>query len=155
TFDARHQITRQDNWNGTVATMAYDAGGLTTGVRHTTNVGGVLAEAYYTWSEVGEPTKRVTASGTTTWVYDGARQLQAEWHEVGATATWNYDGVGNRTQEQRLKGGLQTVTAYAYDVANQIVTLVAAGVTTTFTFDATGNMRSEETASVGRTTYNW
>src|SRR5262249_6791099 len=51
TFDARSLLTRQDNWNGTVTTIAYDPSGLTTGIRHTNSGGSVLAEAYYTWDE--------------------------------------------------------------------------------------------------------
>jgi RHS repeat-associated protein len=135
--------------------MAYDPEVQPTGVRHTTDVGKVLAEAYYTWDEAGEPTRRVTGSGTTTWVYDLARQLQAEWHEAGVTATWLYDGAGNRTQQQRRQSAVQTITNYRYDAAGQIVTLTAGGVTTTFSFDATGNLRSEQTVGAGRTTYNW
>jgi YD repeat-containing protein len=155
TFDSRGLVTRQDNWNGTTATFTHDAQGRTIAILHSTSAGKAFAEAYYTWDEVGEPTKRVTDTGTTTWVYDLAQQLQAEWHEAGVIATWSYDGAGNRTQQQRLQGGVQTVTLYRYDNANQIVTFTAAGATTTFTFDATGNMLTEAAAGAGVTTYSW
>jgi RHS repeat-associated protein len=97
----------------------------------------------------------VTSGGVTTWVYDAASQLVAEWHEVGLIATWTYDGAGNRLSQDRLQGGVRTVTGYAFDRANQIVTMTEGGLTTTFTFDQSGNARSEETISGARTTYSW
>ena len=71
-------------------------------------------------------------------------------------ATWAYDGAGNRTREERQQGGVQTLTLYTYDAASQIVTFQAGAATTTFTFDASGNVRTEDApGGRGRTTFTW
>jgi RHS repeat-associated protein len=154
-FDARALMTRLDNWNGTRTTAAYDGRGLTQGIRHSKSDNTLLGENQYQWNAAGQPTRRVTGGGTTTWVYDSASQLTAEWHEVGLISSWVYDGAGNRLSQDRLHGGVRTLTGYAYDRANQIVTLTEGAATTTFSFDGSGNMRSEEAMSGSRTTYSW
>jgi RHS repeat-associated protein len=154
-YDARDVVTRQENWNGTIATVAYDPRALITGLRHSKSDGSLLEQAQYLRDEVGNPTRRLTSGGTTDWVYDGARQLQAEWHEIGLIATWTYDGAGNRTRQERLQGGVRTVTDYEFDLAGELSKVTEGNAVTTVTADLNGNTRVEEMTNGSRTSYTW
>lgn len=154
-YDARDLMTRQENWNGTVTTVAFDVRGLFSGIRHTKSDGNVIEEAYYVRNEVGAPTKRTEAGGAlTTWVYDEAGQLRSEWRRDGAIATMYYDLGGNRTlMAERLVGGTPQLTTSTYDLAGQLATERENARILSYTFDANGNQRAIETNDAGITTY--
>jgi len=74
-------------------------------------------------------TNSYSTAGRLNWTVDGR----------GSKTSYSYDGVGRTLTRKEDDGGLNLVTAYAYDAKGQQVTVTdAAGVPTTITYDKAG-----------------
>jgi len=150
-------MTRQENWNGTKTTIAFDARGLFSGIRHTKLDGTLIVEPQYVRDAVGAPIQRRDTGGVlTTWLYDEAGQLRSEWRDDGHIETITFDPAGNWSvrQVREIDGTPATVT-WQYDAASQISTQEGPGYFSTLTYDANGNMRSVVDQTGLRNTWTW
>lgn len=129
--------------NGASERRSFDRAGRLTEIRSVARSGDPIAFARYALDATGNPTSKVTDTGTETYSYDDRDRLtavcQARQCEQGADAltTFAYDGVGNRTAV--TSGG--ATTTYAYDDSDHLEQVVAPdGAETDYTHDADGNL---------------
>jgi YD repeat-containing protein len=141
-YDGAGQCTQQENPNGSATTTTYDARENTLLITHS---GSRLAQDSYTWDPNGNPTRKQTLTGVTTWIYSARDELIAEWHELGSITTWTYDLRGNRTQQDQLQGAVRTLTVYEYDAANPKTKQTVGTAVTTVTHGANGNLAVRRT----------
>jgi RHS repeat-associated protein len=158
-YDARDLMTRQENWNGTKTTIAFDARGLFSGIRHTKSDGTVIEEPQYQRNEVGAPVLRSDTGGVlTTWVYDEAGQLRSEWRGADSEITsLTFDGAGNRLTRasQNFVFASFARATWQYDPASQIATEEGPNYFLTLSYDNNGNMRSVLDQTGVRNTWTW
>jgi RHS repeat-associated protein len=92
--------------------------------------------------------------GRTDYSYDSLNQLVEAKFPGGDFQRFDYDPVGNRMKLEEAKG----ITTYAYDPANEIQgsveTREGGVITTSYSFDAAGNMASEKVEKKA-TKYAW
>jgi RHS repeat-associated protein len=133
--------------NGYVETRIYDRAGRLTEVKNAKGAG-VLSRFTYTLDPVGNPTRVVTPTATTTYAYDALDQLTEVCFQASCLGgsdpfiRWAYDSVGNRTSETRPTG----VKAYTYNDADQLLSASGLG-GMSYSYDADGN----QTAAGSRT----
>jgi YD repeat-containing protein len=63
-YDGAGQCLKQENPNGSATTTTYDSRGNTVTITHS---GSTLAQDGYTWDPNGNPTRKQTLTGVTTW----------------------------------------------------------------------------------------
>jgi RHS repeat-associated protein len=153
-FDSMRQRVRQDNPDGTSSTTTYDPMGRAIGVLHRDGGGATLDQSLLSYDPVGNPLTKRTLDGIHTMVYDGVNQLLAENHPVAGVQTWSYDLAGNRLSCDRTQAGIRTLTSWAYDVADQILTETTGTAVITCLYDAAGNQQVAQSPT-GITTQIW
>ncbi|HBV33047.1 TPA: hypothetical protein DEB72_00750, partial [Patescibacteria group bacterium] len=162
------QITYQGNFNGATTTNPYDAAKLYRLQKRTTanSSGTKLQDLTYTYDANGNITRLVDASQTNAaktvdYTYDGLNRLLTATATAAAngqnyTFVYSYDSLGNiLTRTETVGAGAPTSYTYFYSnfgYANpHAVTSINDGATTiTFTYDANGNLISQDTK-----TYTW
>ena len=131
TYDANGNVkTTTDSLNH-LATNTYDA--LDRLVKTVAPIG-TTSFAY----DAGNNITKVTdpRSGSTTYAYDGLGQLWAVTSPDTGTGTFAYDSNGLMTQVTRNSG---EQIAYSYDGVGRVISMIAGGVTQTFTYDTCSN----------------
>jgi RHS repeat-associated protein len=144
--------------NGWTERREYDRAGELTDVATTRGSPATTLAAYHlTLDRVGDPTAisttRGTATRTDTYTYDEADRLTAVCYNTstcdGAASGigYGYDAVSNRTSQTRTGVAQPGATGYSYDAADQLRSSTAGTTTTTYGYDADGNL----TTAGGRT----
>ncbi len=86
----------------------------------------------------------------TTSLYDKASRLKAMYTNTSGGAVlesfvYGYDHAGLRTSETDVQNGISTSTTYSYDKNQRLYKVVQGAITTVDTWDAVGNLLSENT----------
>ncbi|MER6950427.1 RHS repeat-associated core domain-containing protein [Nonomuraea sp. NPDC000554] len=184
TFDHLGRLTKESGAGGGAAsaerTFGYDLAG------HQTAIGDLtvdyndrslplaitrasVQQTAYTYDELGNPTQRVDAAGTSTYTWDKASRLATAVDPVtGRKLTYGYDEVSNLTSLTAFKGSTITDTqALTYDAVDRLTsqTLVKGGITTgtqlaqsIYDYDKDDNLTSKTatgTAGAGTNTYTY
>ncbi|MHB8638094.1 MAG: RHS repeat domain-containing protein [Fimbriimonadaceae bacterium] len=135
--------------------MAYDAGDRLVRLANVTSTGTTITSFRDTWDGAGNRLHRVENDGTlVTWTYDATNQLIRERRNGGNSydTTYSYDAAGNRL----VKLDNSVRTTYTCDAVNQLSKFVdSSGNRTTFSYDATGNQRTQQVPGGGITTNTW
>lgn len=137
--------------SGMGSTWAYDAAGRTQEITHT-GAGGALAGRFtYTYGAAGNVASIADEDGDISgFGYDQLNRLTSEaYADPAMSRTYTYDPAGNRLT--KTESG-QT-TSYAYDAAGQLTATSGAEVAS-FGYDAAGNMVSR-TQDADTTTYSY
>jgi RHS repeat-associated protein len=151
--------------NGHTATRTFDRAGRLTTVENT-HGSTILSKFLWTLDPAGNPTKAQTTRGTTdsydAYEYDDRNRLTASCFDIASGAsncsgaaneiTYGYDKVSNRTQETRTGtvGNTGMITS-TYNAADQLTQTDDGTTTTSFTYDANGNLATKGARSY---TYN-
>ena len=147
TYNSLGQLQKKLNGNGTYTTYAYDAAGnLTSEINY---AGGTTVNSSfdYSYNVLNEMTSVTDASGNvTTYGYDATGQLTQVTLPGGGTLTYVYNAAGDRTEV--IDDG--TAKTYSSNDDNEITQVGS----TTYTYDANGNLASVTDAS-GTTTYTY
>ncbi len=167
TYDASGNVDRIDLGNGTYTTIGYDQDGRENSIINYAANGTIQSSFLYSFDGSGLITSMTTLAGTTTYSYDGDDQLVSATLPGGRTLTWTYDAAGNRIQQtdtgssttNYTTNNLNQYTAagsttYTYDADGNMLTSTTAGVTTTYTYTA-GNRLASITNSSGTTTFTY
>jgi hypothetical protein len=140
------------NANGTSEKTEYNAAGLITRL---TNYSGpnVISKYEYTYYYDGNQRTKTDESGKTSYIYDDLGRLTEAQLADGTLQKYTFDGNGNRKTLTVTKDGTETVTEYAYDLNDRLLSETENGVTTTYSYDNNGNMlgKSDGTSVVKQT----
>lgn len=147
--DANGRIVATTNGEGETSNVTFDAVGQliasTDGLGRTTR---------HTYDASGNRTSTINPNGeTTTWVYDLANQLVSVTDAVGAVTTFTYDAAGNRASTTDPLG---RATRYDIDSMNRVVaTTLPSGDVATNTYDLAGQLTSSTSAAGVTTTFGY
>jgi len=99
----------------------------------------------YTYDSNGNLASAIDARGDTqSYAYDGAGRMTSRTDGLGNALYWTYDKRGNRLTQANRVGTPAIAITWTYDNANRLLTRVADGVTTTYGYDANGNLTSAQ-----------
>ncbi|MFH1230942.1 MAG: Ig-like domain-containing protein [Planctomycetota bacterium] len=131
--------TKLTEGNGAYTDYTYDpTTRWLTGVYNKKSGGTIISSFVYTHDKVGNrKTMKLTSGDVVDYDYDQIYQLTDE-ARTGTSPYqihWGYDEVGNRLTQN--KDG--AITNYTYNNANQLISEISGGITTTYEFDANGN----------------
>jgi RHS repeat-associated protein len=150
-YDAAGNLIKMNLPNHVITTYTYDADNRMIALSNT-GPAGVISAFQYTRDALGNRTG-VTSSGgavetgNSNYSYDSMGRLLSATYPDGSTATYSYDAAGNRSKMVKVAGGLTTTTTYSYDAADELLQMMAAGITTAFSYDNNGNMTTRKTGS--------
>ncbi len=151
-YDVLGRRTLVVNANGTSEKTEYNAAGLITRL---TNYSGpnVISKYEYTYYYDGNQRTKTDESGKTSYVYDDLGRLTEAQLADGTLQNYTFDSNGNRKTMTVTKGGESSVTEYAYDLNDRLITETKDGVTTSYSYDNNGNMlgKSDGTSVVTQT----
>jgi RHS repeat-associated protein len=152
-YDAVGQLVTETRGNGSTTTYVYDVAGRTTSITHRDASNTVSGFFNYTYDAHGRVASAVSEDGTTSYTYDTDGQLVRVALPGGRTITYAYDAEGNRTVtvdsvaatenyttnlgDQYTQAGAATLT---YDRAGRLIARTEGGVTTSYTYDAQGQL---------------
>jgi RHS repeat-associated protein len=145
TYDNSDRLVREDRANGTYTTYSYDLAGQVLALVNHGSSGTINSSFTYTYNALGQSTTTTTLDGAWSYSYDGVGQLT---HAVFISTnpniasrdlTYVYDAGGNRIKT--IDNGV--TSDYRTNVLNQYT---AAG-TTTFSYDAKGNITTKQSGS--------
>jgi RHS repeat-associated protein len=148
-YDAVGNLIRYTNFNNVVITNQYDA------LNRLTNMASVNGyHVSFAYSPTGQRTNMVDASGTTSYTYDSRDRLLIKTAPEG-TLTYTYDGFGNvATIQSSTANG--TLLTYSYDLLNRLTNAVDRFAnSTTYGFDAVGNLQTEVLPNGVTNTYSY
>ena len=140
------------NANGTSEKTEYNAAGLITRL---TNYSGpnVISKYEYTYYYDGNQRTKIDESGKTSYVYDDLGRLTEAQLADGTLQNYTFDSNGNRKTMTVTKDGASSITEYAYDLNDRLITEIKDGATTSYSYDNNGNMlgKSDGTSVVTQT----
>ncbi len=131
--------------------VSYNEFAEPTSVAVTANASALFSQQF-TYDKIGRITQKIEAIGGTTrtfdYSYDSAERLSEVKQDNVTTESYGYDANGNRTtaigvaatfdaQDRLTQSG---ASAFSYTAAGDLLTKTVAGATTTYTFDALGNL---------------
>lgn len=125
--------------NGVVGTYTYDSGNRLTNINYESPQTGSLFFVEYVLDKVGNRLQMLDSEGLTTYEYDDLYRLTQVTYPDATWQSFAYDGNGNRTSLSDPDG----TTNYTYDAADRLQSIVRDSNTTSFTWDANGNMTSK------------
>ncbi len=85
-------------------------------------------------------------SGTTSYTYDGLGRLKTAVLADGTIQDYTFDGNGNRKTLTVTNGEGTSITTYAYDLNDRLISETKDGEMTTYIYDSNGNMLSKSGA---------
>ena len=140
------------NANGTSEKTEYNAAGLITRL---TNYSGpnAISKYEYTYYYDGNQRTKIDESGKTSYVYDDLGRLTEAQLADGTLQNYTFDSNGNRKTMTVTKDGALSITEYAYDLNDRLITETKDGVKTSYSYDNNGNMlgKSDGTSVVTQT----
>ena len=136
TYDERGNISSIKHENGTYTAYTYNEANQLKSVKNYSSDGNVINSYVYSYDSNGNTTEVQTQNGTITYQYDELNQLVEETLTNGTTITYEYDSIGNRTKKIVDDGSTTETTTYAYDEANQLITVDGEA----YTYDGNGNL---------------
>jgi len=91
-------------------------------------------------ADVTLPGGTTESSVTISYGYDALNRMVAATYSNGIAFEYVYDAVGNVLEYHETIAGQESVTNYAYDAANQLVTADRGGVNWHYTYDGNGSL---------------
>jgi RHS repeat-associated protein len=137
TYDIVGRLARDDNGNGTYTTYDYDLAGQLLRLVNYAPDGTVNSRFDYTYDDLGQVTTMTTLDGIWTYNYDAIGQLtqailiSSNPQIPGQDLSYEYDAAGNRIRT----------------VENDIITNYTTAGTTTYDYDADGNLIAKHEGS--------
>jgi len=99
----------------------------------------------YTYDSNGNLASAIDARGDTqSYAYDGAGRMTSRTDGLGNMLIWTFDRRGNQLTQANRVGTPAVAITWTYDNANRMLTRVADTVTTTYGYDAKGNVTSAQ-----------
>jgi RHS repeat-associated protein len=130
-----------------VNTVSYQYDGQGRVTAKTVAGGGLTRTTTYAYNSIGRVIQingpRTDAGDVTTYEYDGVGNLLVETNPLGQKTRYSqYNGHG---QPQRIEYPNLTVKTISYDIRGRVLTETLAGRTTSYTYDANGNLATTTT----------
>ena len=149
---AGNKISHTD-FNGKVTTNAYDL--LNRLLAKTPDVRFGAPTVTFTYTLTGQRAMMSDASGSTTYTYDVRDRLLSKATPIG-TLTYTYNAVGGLTSIRSSNAG-GTSVSYAYDALNRLVSATDNNLSgsSSYTYDAIGNLATETNPNGVVTTYTY
>ena len=147
TYDTNGNRASLTLGNGVTTTYSYNLANWVTNLSNKNSSGATLSSYAYTYYASGNQKSKTDNTGkVTSYVYDGLGRLTSESEIGGVTLSYTYDSAGNRTK-LTATGTESYVIDYTYNNVNQLTsetkTESGATETTSYTYDANGNMLSK------------
>lgn len=101
----------------------FDGRNLLTGIINT-NPDGTNKKYYYNYDPEGLLTRKQEPKGTTTYRYNGDKQLVSMTEPSGRVTGYTYDRAGNRRSQRVADGSDVTAIEYIYDSRNRLTATV-------------------------------
>ncbi|WP_207671425.1 hypothetical protein [Clostridium thermarum] len=136
-YDEQGNVILIKRSNGTYTSFEYDDANCLKALKNYNSSGELLDKYEYTYDANGNRTSVATKNGTINYQYDELNQLIQETLLDGTTISYEYDAVGNRTKKT-VTNGSSTITNYAYNDGNELVSVNGQA----YTYDANGNLTS-------------
>lgn len=163
TYDAIGRVTQTSRPDGTKSAYTYNLDGNLTELINLDGDGAVLSSFEYTYDEQGYIVKEVAqyedSKVTRRYAYNMSGELITFTETEGLSYTeylYEYDNSGNRIRLE--KNGIdqpETIT-YEYNEANQLIASTSSiSGKTEYTYDANGNLISEQTEGEEELTYEY
>lgn len=128
--------------NGMKTSYTFDGRNLLTGIINT-NPDGTNKKYYYNYDPEGLLTRKQEPKGTTTYRYNGDKQLVSMTEPSGRVTGYTYDRAGNRRSQRVADGSDVTAIEYIYDSQNRLTATIEKKPDTTvhtdYEYDANGN----------------
>lgn len=144
-YDANGNQIKMIHSNGMKTSYTFDGRNLLTGIINT-NPDGTNKKYYYNYDPEGLLTKKQEPKGTTTYRYNGDKQLVSMTEPSGRVTSYTYDRAGNRRNQKVADGSDVTEISYTYDSQNRLTETVEqkpdTTVHTAYYYDANGNQTS-------------
>ncbi|HET9061022.1 MAG TPA: DUF6531 domain-containing protein [Acidimicrobiales bacterium] len=166
-FDHQGHVTTETDPSGKSSTITYAPSGEMASVRQRDGSG-----SSQVLNADGYPTSVTNADGAvTTYTYDSSDRVLSVTGPTGATTAYTYSGTntvpstitdadGHVTHQTVADNRVLSVTdadgvseSYTYNSLGEVLTDTTAAGTTTYTYDAAGNMTSKVDADGNKTTY--
>ena len=148
-YDVLGNMTSATDRNGNHVSYTYDALGR---VKTVTAEDTTIA---YEYNLMGQISKMTDSSGVTNYEYDGLGLLTKE-TKGNIIKTYDYDNNGNRTAFTLTENGEATLNiTYTYDNRNRLASVTANGETTSYSYDANGNLLSQSTEGKASASYSY
>jgi YD repeat-containing protein len=120
TYDPAGRVATRRDVMGRTTTYTHNAYDLVSTVTYPTD-----APVAFTYDQQGRRLSMADGSGTTTWTYDAAGRLATETQSrSGRTLHFSYDTQSQRTGLEIIGGGAPWQTAYGYDNAGRLRTVL-------------------------------
>jgi len=142
THDAAGRLTSRAAPNGVAATYSYDGLNRLTRLKHTKGIT-TVGDYQYQFNAGGGITQLTDGAVAHTYSYDAVDRLTAAAHPGQPSESYTYDAVGNRTASH-------LAASYQYQPFNKVVAVGS----TSYAYDANGNLISRSDAS-GAWEYFW
>ena len=147
TYDTNGNRATLTLGNGVTTTYSYNLANWVTNLSNKNSSGAILSSYSYEYYASGNQKSKIDNTGkVTSYVYDGLGRLTSESESGGVTLSYLYDEAGNRTK-LTATGTESYVIDYSYNAVNQLTsetkTEGGATETTSYTYDANGNMLSK------------
>jgi RHS repeat-associated protein len=150
TFDPADRQTKTTEPGSVTVTTNYNPNGTIA-----STVNGLNAKASYTYNPQGQQiTQTNPDSKTTTWKYDTAGLLQTVTDPSGRVTTYGYDAAGEVTSVSYSDGVTPSVT-FGYDADGRKLAMTDGTGTTSWTYDAFGDMTSQVQGSGAAVLYGY
>ena len=128
--------------NGMKTSYTFDGRNLLTGIINT-NPDGTNKKYYYNYDPEGLLARKQEPKGTTTYRYNGDKQLVSMTEPSGRVTGYTYDRAGNRRSQRVADGSDVTAIEYIYDSQNRLTATIEKKPDTTvhtdYEYDANGN----------------
>jgi RHS repeat-associated protein len=130
--------------NGLQSTSMYDDLGRLAQLTAVDTAGSTVASMQYGYDKAGNMTSRIENGTATTYQYSALNQLTRVTQANGSYAGYTYDAAGNRISA--FNSATNTTDEYTYDLANRLATMIVAGETTQYSWNAEGSLLSDGTS---------